>query len=483
MRLPTAWYGGRLREHAGLSALFLIGRGLVDLAGVRLNFILDWMFLADPEDLRTQLLRTVYYAHASPPGMNLVTGLLLKAGGAGHAAALAHAMLLLCGLLLVNAVFHLFRVFGFGFGVALAVATAFSLVPQSLYFEHLYIYTVPTAALLALSAVLFHRAVMRASFGSWVGFFATCAAIGWLRSTFHLVWFGGVVCLAWVYGREAGRLRILGAAAAPAAALLALYLKNLAVFGVFGATSYGPVNLTQVTVRRLPAGERAAWVQAGKLSPYAAVDVFAGPEAYLSILGNPVSPAWPPMLNRLDRPSIARPNFNHWFYLTVNPQRQRDALVCLRARPADYARSVLLNLKGFFSPSTRWHPWDWTERSPHHQHRQVLGGYEGAYNAVVHRFPFSPVGLYALLLPLPLAWAMRHARSLGRAAVARARAQGALLAYCLLQVGYVIGASIFLTFGETARYRFMIEPMLWLIVALGVRRLAAGLMPSRANPR
>src|SRR5882724_4990158 len=394
MQLSAVWRDARFREHAGQSALFLLGRGLVDLAGLRLNFVLDWMFLGDPEDLRTQLLRTAYYAHASPPGMNLLTGLLLKLG-AGHAAMLAHGVLTLSGLVLVNALFRLFRVFGFRFPVALAVATAFSLIPQSLYFEHLYIYTVPTAALLTLSAVLFHRGVVRASFASWLAFFLVCAAIGWLRSTFHLVWFLAMIGLALVFGgARTGRLRVLAATTGPAVLLLALYLKNLAVFGVFGATTYGPVNLTQVTVRRTPAAQREAWVREGKLSAYAAIDVFSGPEAYLPLLGSPDNREWPPMLNHLDRPSIGRPNFNHWFYLQINPQRRRDALRCLAARPGAYAGSVLVNLEGFFSPSTQWHPWDGTERSPHAQHRQVLGRYESAYNTAVHRLPIAPVGFY-----------------------------------------------------------------------------------------
>ena len=469
MRFSRAWPGARLGEHAALSGLFLAGRGLVDLAGLRLNFILDWMFLADPEDLRTHLLRTVYYAHASPPGMNLLTGWVLKLGGA-HAATLAHAVLLVAGLALVNAIFHLLRVFEFGRGVALATATAFSLMPAALYFEHLYLYTVPTAALLTLSAVLFHRAVAQGSFGSWFGFFVVCAAIGWLRSTFHLVWFAGMVGLGCRYAQRGEWRRVLTAAIAPAAVLLALYVKNLLVFGVFGATSYGPVNLTQVTVRRMPPAERAVWVRDGRLSPYAAIDVFSGPEAYLPLFDSSEDPTWPPMLNRLERPSIARPNFNHWFYLRVNPQRRRDAMVYLRARPAEYAQSVLFNVAAFFSPSTKWHPWDSTPRSPHAQHRQVLGRYEAVYDAIVHRLPFAPVGLY-VLLPLPLAWAVRRAYRLGRAANPVSRARGALVAYCLVQIGYVFAASVLLSYLEMARYRFMIEAMLWLIVALYVRRL------------
>jgi len=468
MRVSRAWPGGQLGEHAALSALFLLGRILIDLAGLKLNFILDWMALADPEDLRTHLLRTVYYAHASPPGMNLFTGWLLKLGGA-HAAALAHAVLLAAGLVLVNAVFRLLRLLEFGRGAALAIATAFSLAPAALYFEHLYLYTVPTAALLALSAMLFHRAVVRRSFSSWFAFFLVCAAIGWLRSTFHLVWFAGMVGLACWYARPGGWRTVLAGATAPAVLLLALYFKNLLVFGVFGATSYGPVNLTQVTVRRMPPADRAAWVREGRLSPYAAIDVFSGPEAYLPLFNSPQNPAWPPMLNQLERPSIHQPNFNHWFYLDVNPQRARDATTYLRTRPAEYAQSVLFNLAAFFSPSTQWHPWDGTPRSPHAQHRQVLGRYEAVWNAIVHRLPFAPVGLYALL-PLPLAWAVGHVRRLGRAASPAARARGALVACCLVQIGYVVAASVLLTYLEMARYRFMVEAMLWLIVALAVRR-------------
>jgi hypothetical protein len=469
MRLSALWREARFREHAGLSALFVVGRGAVDLAGLRFNFILDWMFLSDPEDLRTQLLTTVYYSHASPPGMNLLTGLLLKLAPA-HAATLAHGVLALSGLVLANALLFLLRIFDLRFVVALAVATGFSLIPQSLYLEHLYIYTVPTAALLTLSAVLFHRGVARGSWASWFAFFLCCAVIACLRSTFHLLWFIAMIGLALGFAARRGRMRVLTAAAGPGALLLALYLKNLAVFGVFGATSYGPVNLTQVTVRRLPAAQRADWISDGRLSPYAAIDVFSGPEAYRSLLGAPDNPEWPALLDRLDRPSVGKPNFNHWYFLKVNPQRRRDGLRYLTALPGAYARSVLVNLVAFFSPSTRWHPWDRTERSPHLQHRQTLGAYEAAYDAAVHRFPVAPVGLY-LFLPVPLWWAVRRARDLSRAVTIDQHARGALLWFCLFQIAYVTAASVLLTYGENARYRYMIEAMIWLVTAQAIAHL------------
>ena len=262
---------------------------------------------------------------------------------------------------------------------------------------------------------------------------------------------------------------MLAGATAPAVLLLALYIKNLLVFGVFGATTYGPVNLTQVTVRRMPSADRAAWgAKASCRRTRRSTCLQARRRTCRWSIDRRIRP--PSWLDQRERPSIDQPNFNHWFYLDVNPQRARDAMTYLRARPAEYAQSVLFNLAAFFSPSTEWHPWDGTPRSPHAQHRQVLGRYEAAWNAIVHRLPFAPVGLYALL-PLPLAWAVAHARRLGRAASPAARARGALVAYCLVQIGYVVAASVFLTYLEMARYRFPIEAMLWFIVALAIRRL------------
>lgn len=94
------------------------------------------MWLSDPADLRDRLLETIYHFHAFPPGMDLVTGVLLKLGGS-HAATLALVTFWAVGLVLVNSLFYLSRVSGLSTRVALGMAVAFSLLPQSIYFEHL----------------------------------------------------------------------------------------------------------------------------------------------------------------------------------------------------------------------------------------------------------------------------------------------------------------------------------------------------------
>ena len=458
-----------LREHALVALAFVASRLALAALGVPFGFSLDWMWLSDPADLQHRLLQTIYYFHAFPPGMSLLTGVLLKAGGE-HAATLAYVSFLGLGLLLVQSLFYLARASGLSVRVSVAAVMAFSLLPQSIYFEHLYLYEEPVAALLCLSVALFHAAIRRRSTRLWVAFFAVCASIGITRSTFHLIWFAAMAAAAISFTPSRPR-RILIAAAAPAAVLLALYVKNFVVFGTFGALTYGPSAYAHVTVAHLPADIRVQWIREQKLSPFAALSPYAGPAEHLAIYAGGSRTEWPSQLTRLGRPTVHAPNFNHWLILEANRRRTADAWQYLRTRPLEYAGNALRGLRDFFAPSTEWHPHTGTPRSPHAGHRRALGGYEAAINSLVHAFPLAPVGLYAFL-PLAMAWTAWRAWRLTTSGDAGERARGAMLWLCAFNIVYVTAISSAFTFLESSRYRFQIEPLIWLTSALAAAALS-----------
>jgi hypothetical protein len=454
----------RWREYAVVSLAFLSSRLVLSSLGLQFNFSLDWMWLSDPADLQNRLLQTIYYFHAFPPGMDLFTGILLKLAGT-HAALLAQITFWIFGLVLVNSIFYLARASGLSARVAFIVAIAFSLLPQSIYFEYLYLYEEPIAALLCLSVVLFHAALTRESFRLWLAFFAVCAIIGVTRSTFHLLWFAVMLGLGLWFSTPRDRRHILTAAAAPAALVVGLYVKNLIVFGTFSAFTYGPSSYAHVTVSHLTPETKEQWVHEGRLSPFSALSPYAGPREYLQVFSGTPPTNWPSQLTDLDRPTVHAPNFNHWVILEANRGRNADALYYLRTQPLDYAATVLEGLRDFFSASTEWHPYTGTERSPHYQHRQVLGGYESVVNRMVHGFPVAPVGLY-VFLPLVMIWTALHAWRLVRSIDAAARARGAMLGLCLLNIAYVVGISSAFTFLEESRYRYQAESLIWVTTAL-----------------
>lgn len=478
------------REHLLLSGAFVLSRVTLALAGLGMNFELDWMFLSEPRELQLHFLHTLYHYHAYPPGMNALTGVLLKLSGS-HAALVAELSFSALGLLLANTVLFCLRAFSLPPRARLLTALAFCLLPQALYFEHLYHYEHIVAALLCFAGGLLFVAVRRRRTGFWLAFFAVCALIGIFRSTYHLSWFAGMLLLALLFTPRAHFRPLLVGAGAPAVLLLALYLKNWAVFGVFGATSSAGGNLTHVTVSRLPQSVRDAWVNSGKLSPFAARHVYAPPAEYLELVPASHGARWAgvPALTALDKPSYRSANFNHWVFLHVNRHRRDDALACIAARPSEYARTVWAGLAQLFGPSTRWHPRDAQAGSAHAEHRRVLGSFENPYNAVVHAFPLAPVGLY-LLLPGPLVWATRRAFVLARSGSVVKRARAALLAFLVLQIVYLVVTSALFTIGESARYRYQIEALIWLLCALAVQALfhrprltSVGLAERRAQRR
>lgn len=459
------------RGHVLVSVVFVAARLALDLGGLRMYFSLGWMWSADPADLGDRFWHTIFYFHAMPPGMNSITAFCVKVGGA-HPEAVAHVLFEGFGLLLANALFALARAMGLSVLVAAALALGFGLSPPALYFDHLYLYETPVTALLALVALGFVRAVRAPSFRRWLACFGCAAVVCFTRSTFHLVWLLLLVALGTSLVPRARRTELLRAALAPCLLLVALYAKNLAVFGFFGAFSEGG-SLNLLTTRMLPPAETEAWIAEGKLSRYAAVDVFAGPRAYLPFFPSAENPRYPPELSRLTKPTTGAADYNHWFFLDVMPVRRHDALVVMRERPLFYLQNAAVGLVEFFSATTHWSPGERYQRpTPHDEHRALLGRYENAYNAVLHGFPLAPVGLY-VVVPLLLAGAVVRAWKLRGAADPDARALAAFLWFALFQIAYVVATSTLFSALEEPRYRYQIEPLLWLLAALAVARLVA----------
>jgi hypothetical protein len=451
-----------------VAVAFVVSRLVFMGQGLAFNPDIQWMFLADPESLQTRPFQTLFYFHAFPPGMNVQAALLLGLS-AERFAPLAHLSLAAFGLLLTLSVLYLGRALGLSRVVAGVLAIAFALYPASLFLENVFLYTIPAAALLALAAATFHRALASGSRRGWWGFFTACALLGVYRTTYHLIWFAAMAGFALVLSRREHWRAVLTGAVGPGAVLIGLYIKNWVVFGVFGLTSWGGANLVAVTTRQLPRPERIEWIRSGKVSPLVNISAFAPPAAYLGLVPSIEYP-WPGT-NTLFKSGGRVPNYNHGLFLGVNRQRGRDSRRYVRERPWDYLRTVLCTgVVQYFGPTTRWHPLNDHPDAAHYRHQQALPTYEAAVNAVLHQpvAALRPFGLYTAL-PAALVWALvcalRGLRQQTQPIDASLTHQSKLLLFLTLQIGFSVAVSCLFAGGENARYRYGVEAFIWLLAA------------------
>jgi hypothetical protein len=444
------------RLYFAISGIYALTRVVLYTLGLRYHADYGWQHFHDVDLLRDRLWESLLYTHAFTPFINLLAGVVIKISEP-HSVAIYQGIFLALGCTFVNSLGHVLAGLGLSRRAVLGVVTFFSLTPPFLFFENLLHYEFITAALLALSAALFMEALRRPSFWRWFWFFTVCAVITLVRTSFHLVWMFAMLGLAIAFQRERFRT-ILAAVLLPLALSSSLYVKNQILFGFFGTSSNFGSNMAYTTTRKLKKPELAKWIASGKISPASGVNVYAGPEAYA---------AWIPVEQKrgipvLDRMTKAngQPNYNHWSYAEISKLRLKDARYYLKHRFGKYLLQVAKNYVTYFQPTSDWHPNK--KDGPHAEHRKIIGGWEGLYNTVVHRFPIGPFGLYLVLIPLFFLAAFRAARTLWQARFT-GHLREKLIVFMAANWIYVPLLSCMVTTAELSRYRLIVEGFMWLV--------------------
>ncbi len=335
-----------------LAALYGAVRLLLLLLGCRFDAdnLTSWMQIADVALLRADLWRTLWYLHSQPPLFNLIVGLALRFGPAGFpwAVGLFYGAVTFGGILAAHA---LLRDLTGRPSLALTIAAALCLAPapllyaQKLYYDGLVPWLL-CAALWGLHDGLQRRSVARLSLG-----FAMLAAVVLLRSMIHPIVFVAVFG-AYLLFAAGARWRVVAAAIVPAAAIGAVLLKNLLLFGSAGLSSWAPLNIDHTTVDRLPPALRARMIADHRLSRLAVIDGLSPPDAYLAMLP-PAPPTGEPSLDAV-RKSTGDYNWNHIVYTRLGKVRTQDALAALKADPAAFAAVLATSAYHFHRPASEF---------------------------------------------------------------------------------------------------------------------------------
>ncbi|MSO45616.1 MAG: hypothetical protein EXQ59_02450 [Acidobacteria bacterium] len=445
-----------------------------------------WHFI-EPELLRDRLAESLFYLHAQPPLFNLWLGVYLKLFGDAMPLAFALTYVALGAALCVqmNALAEALDVFRWLRIIGVAV---FCTSPAVLLYENFLLYAYPVAVLITWSAVRFHRALTSGRERDWLVFSAIVTSIVLMRALYHPLWLvlvlaGAALALpakagshgrgaeAGSHGREmwlppsGGRRALLRPALIAVLLVGAVLAKNQVVFGHATLSSFTGMNLSRVVLDRMDEQERTAMVKRGALSTWATTGGFQYLWEY-----DPaprVEPTTVPLLDRTFK-ADGSVNLHHRGYLVISDQLLRDSLVVIRERPSIYVRSVWENVKQTLRPASTYEPLAAA--------RARIGPLVRVYEPILGWIPASgPMGLWPVLLPLVLlAGGADLWRGLSRAQSRDSApdARSALIAYLLFNIVYVITVGALMERSENQRFRFDVDPMIWVLLLVALDRLS-----------
>ena len=454
--------------------VFLAGRVGYHLLGVRFEMgpLGEYWQYLDPDWLRQDLWGSLLRLHCQPPLLNLLLGAVLHSG---LPPALAfRTIYMILGLVLVLSVFFLQVRLGVSPRLAGLLAAVLAVSPPLVLHENWLFYSLPMAAVMALSAVMLARFIVTRSAGAATGFFCCLLALCGTWNLFHLGWFLAVLAACLIIFKGSRR-KVAAAALVPLVLLAGVYAKNAVVFGRCTTGTWLGMNFWTMTGRNLPPSERERLVAEGALSPVAVVERFSPLADYPVELRRAPAIADHPI--SMDHPATAAPtkssgapNFNNLAYIAISDAYMRDSRYVLKHYPRTYAIGLARSWFAWFKSTS-----EYADIAPNRERiKPLVVGFDtvafGRLPLDLGKVGWLPVysnrphyAYLFLLLGLPaLAWAgVRLARKSGPLDAGQRRVAW----YLLLTTLYVSLAGNMLESGENNRFRFVVDP--FFVVLLG----------------
>jgi hypothetical protein len=455
------------RRHLPLVAVvaaWVVSRVVYRALGVRFSAdpVDYYIQFLDPELLRHDLLRSLFYMRDQPPGFNGFVGVGLKLFPVHYAEAFGAAYAAF-GLAFGVALYALMARLGVRAWLAALVTIAFVDSPIAMLYENWLFYTFPLAAMVCAATLFLHRWLDARRLGDAVVFFTLLAVLVWWRNLFHPVWMLVVVAAMIVIDRAHRRQTAL-AALGPVLAVCALLIKHVIVFhALFQGQPIQQMNLAALTSMRLPEAERARLLREHVLT-ISDVPITAGPNGFRRYVTTPPKTGIP-VLDQEYKPKSGYPNWNSSIFVPVGALYGADARWALLHRPGVYFAAVGENLQRYVLPSDQSDPFN--TRS--YKNRLALQPLLTQWNRIFSwqawptRTPFAHVLGFPLLLGFALvsiiaAW--RHGD----------RGRAVTLAFALYTTLWVSAATLLLSYGDHNRYRFKVSAFYCLFLALAVER-------------
>ena len=217
----------------------------------------------------------------------------------------------------------------------------------------------------------------------------------------------------------------------------------------------------RAAVTSLPLGERRRLVAEGKLHSVSLVTPLSQLSDYEAVGITPDAPSGIPLLDNRGDAYFPR-NLENRTFIRISRLYWQDDLWIVEHRPSAYLRGVGRGIKDFFAPATI--AWEGTGNTGQ------IDGYRRWFERVVFgRFGSGRdgvflVALYAFALVSGIWLTIRRLRPGADAAMV-------LVAFSTLALVYLAIVGNLAEVGENYRFRLVVQPLLLVVAAAGVREL------------
>ncbi|MBN1680218.1 MAG: glycosyltransferase family 39 protein [Anaerolineae bacterium] len=431
------------------------------------------------EALRTHLLESLWHLHAQPPLLNFLIGILAKIFGDDYVHALVHLQVWM-GASTVGITYLIGVRLSRSRIVAGLVAVVYVLLnPGIILLELVTYYSIMTTFFLALGALCVLVYVERKQPAALIAF-VLCLNLAILsRSLYHLVILVPVVALAVILAETRWR-RVLVLSAAVCLLSLGWYAKNWLVFDMFGASSWGGSNLWNIVNVRYSDADLQAFAAEGVIDQVVAdLPPFAQTSDYEAYGFDQTS----------DVDVLSRDNYNNINIIAISRAYGDSSLALIRHEPLHYLKNVYGSYKIFADPVCHY-LYSHANAARMDDHCTINARWfwgqplTDQLNKLVHEDFTSP---FLFVFPITLLVYAAHLLISYRFSLAAWLAyirREPVLIYAGMIVVYTVAVSCLVEYGENNRFRVVIAPLLWpLVAALLVRgiRLSRSKIPRRYN--
>jgi hypothetical protein len=455
---------------------FVVSRLVYLALGVRFDaepLTFYWQYI-DPELLRTEFWRSLFYLEQQPPGFNFFLGAVLNIFGRYSNAAF-QAIYLILGLAMALALFELMDLMGADRRIALGIALVFALNPSTILYENLLFYEYPLAVLFCIAGLFLYRFASSGRMRYGLAFFSALAMLSVIRSIFHLFWYCLIVfSLAWALRRW--RRRVLMAAVLPGLLPLFAYTKHFAVFHslIPGGNVYLGINWSTMMTYPLPEQSVEAMIASKNITPLLRTSIFhlyqevdQGPanSSIASIIPVPVKTGI--RIRDECRKSTGAINWNCTWARDVSRAYLRDSLVVFRSYPGAYLTSLAWNVLNCFDSDTGSWPFD--GRRHNEPNQEILARPLAIYNLLrTGEWPpyFAQPWLAYIVLPMLLGLGCWRSHRLAKRHDSTHRARYITLTFMVSNILFLLLVTVVLSEADQNRYRTEVSTYFAVLLAL-----------------